>query len=80
MLAQEGEVNQPTIFTSDDFNRSMTEWSFNTALIVKLGETSRMRVAASRGVQSPSLLAFGARLDFRVPGRFRFQSCSPAIH
>lgn len=67
-LHQEGVVDQPTIFTKSDFDRSITEGSFNSALLLKLGESNALRFAASRGIRAPSLFAFGARLDFPIPG------------
>lgn len=67
-LEQEGPVDQPTIFTKADFDRSITEWSFNSALLLKLGERNTLRLAASKGVQLPSLFAFGARLVYPIEG------------
>jgi iron complex outermembrane receptor protein len=67
-LEHKGVVDQPTIFTKEDFDRSITEWSFNSALLFKLGETRSLRVAASRGIQAPSLLSLSARQAYPVPG------------
>lgn len=67
-LAQEGQIDQPTIFTKADFDRTITEWSFNSALLLKVGERSTLRLAASKGVQLPSLFAFGARLVYPIAG------------
>jgi iron complex outermembrane receptor protein len=67
-LELEGEVNQPTIFTTQDFNRSFTAFSFNSALRLKLNNASSLRIVASRGIQAPSLISFGARFDVPVPG------------
>lgn len=67
-LQQTGGVNQPTFFTAEDFDRSITEWSFNSALLLRLDESNSLRLAAGRGIRAPSLFAFGARLDFPIPG------------
>lgn len=67
-LEQEGVVDQPTIFTKSDFDRSITEWSFNGALLVKADEKSTLRLAAAKGVWLPSLFNFGARLGVPIPG------------
>jgi iron complex outermembrane receptor protein len=67
-LEQTGVIDQPTIYTKEDFNQSITEWSFNSALLVKLGETRSLRVAASRGIQAPSLSNFGTRQNIELPG------------
>jgi iron complex outermembrane receptor protein len=68
-LEQEGEVNQPTIFTKEDFNRTINAWSFNSALLFKLSEASSLRIAGGRGIQVPSLISFGSRLAYPIPGR-----------
>ncbi len=68
-LEQEGEVNQPTIFTKEDFDRTINAWSFNSALLFKLSETSSLRVAGGRGIEVPSLISFASRLSFAIPGR-----------
>ena len=67
-LEQQGIVNQPTIFVKDDFNRSITAWSVNSALLFKLSDVDSLRIAASQGIQAPSLLSLGARLAFTLPG------------
>lgn len=67
-LQQEGVVDQPTIFTKSDFDRSITEWSLNSALLLKLDEMNSVRFAASKGIRAPSLFAFGTRLVFPIPG------------
>ena len=67
-LEQTGIVDQPTIFTKEDFDRSITEWSFNGALLFKLDELSSLRVSGGRGIEAPSLFAFGQRLPIILPG------------
>lgn len=67
-LEQQGVVDQPSLFTKSDYDRSITEWSFNGALLVKLRENDTLRLAASKGVQVPSLYNLGARLVFDIPG------------
>lgn len=65
-LEQEGVVDQPTIFTKADFDRSLTELSFNGALLVKPDERNTLRIAISKGVWLPSLFNLGARLTVAV--------------
>ncbi|MDB5687693.1 MAG: TonB-dependent receptor plug, partial [Rhizorhabdus sp.] len=67
-LDQSGVVDQPTIFTKADFDRSIAAFSFNSAILFKLDDTSSLRVAASRGIQAPSLDAFGTRVQYNIPG------------
>lgn len=67
-LEQEGVVDQPSIFTKADFDRSITQWSFNGALLVKPDDKNTLRLAAGKGVWLPSLFNFGARLGVPIPG------------
>jgi iron complex outermembrane receptor protein len=67
-LGQKGPVDQPTIFTKEDFDRSITAWSFNGAVLFKLDDYSSLRIAGGRGIQTPSLLALGERVSLSVPG------------
>jgi iron complex outermembrane receptor protein len=67
-LGQKGVVDQPNLFTKEDFDRSITAWSFNSALLFKLSDMNTLRIAGGRGIQAPSLFSFGERLVFAVPG------------
>lgn len=67
-LWQDGALDQPTIYTRDDYDRNFTEWNFNAALFAKLDEQSSLRIAAGRGMQVPSLMELGWNLAFPVPG------------
>lgn len=53
------------------YSGSITEWGANVALLVKLGEADRLRLAASRGVQAPSLTSFGAAFPGQTGGGIR---------
>lgn len=44
------------------YTRSITEWGANGALLLRLGTADALRLAASRGVQAPSLFSFGVSL------------------
>jgi outer membrane receptor for ferrienterochelin and colicins len=55
--------------TNAEWDRSFTEWSFNSGLVWSFTELDRLRVTVARGVQMPSLAAFGAvLLPLPVPG------------
>ena len=66
-LRQDG-VNQPTVFTAADFDRSLTAWSFNSALLAKIDDNDTIRIAVGRGVLTPSLVLLAARLPLTIPG------------
>lgn len=67
-LAQMGLVDQPSLFTKDDYDRTITEWSLNSALRYAVSSSDTLRLSVNRGVQAPSLFALGARLTFPIPG------------
>lgn len=67
-LSQQGTVDQPSLFSKEDFKRDSTEWSVNSALRLTLGDADTLRASINRGVQAPSLFSLGARLTFPIPG------------
>jgi iron complex outermembrane receptor protein len=67
-LTQDGVVDQPSIYTKRDFDRTITGWSLNSALLYKLDDASTLRAAIARGIQAPALFSLGSRLAFDVPG------------
>jgi iron complex outermembrane receptor protein len=68
MLGREGPVDQPSLFTSADFQRISNELSFNGALVAKVGASGSVRASIARGVQAPSLFDLSSRLSFPIPG------------
>lgn len=67
-LEQQGVIDQPTVFTKKDFDRSITAWSFNSALLFKLDDSNSIRATLARGIQAPSLLSFASRVVVAIPG------------
>ena len=64
---QDGYIT-PSAFTEDEYSRTLTVWSLNTALLVKLDDASTLRFGAGRGIQMPSLLNVGIRFPVAIPG------------
>ncbi|WP_306016063.1 TonB-dependent siderophore receptor [Oceanicaulis sp. MMSF_3324] len=58
-LERTGEVDDIYWFTAEDFDRTITEVSYNVGLVWNAGERGLFRANASRGVQTPSLSEFG---------------------
>jgi outer membrane receptor for ferrienterochelin and colicins len=50
-------------FENADWNRELSEFSYNSGLVWHPGESDTLRAIASRGVQLPSLVEFGAILS-----------------
>ena len=67
VLEQLGQIDSLIIYTSDDFDRNLTEWSANSSLLFTIDPFSSVRVAVGRGVQAPSLANFGFRLAVEIP-------------
>ncbi|MDB5440082.1 MAG: TonB-dependent receptor plug [Caulobacteraceae bacterium] len=67
-LRQEGVVDQPSLFTKQDFDRTLNVWSMNSAIVFKVDDYSALRIDAARGVQAPSLSTLGQRLVVPLPG------------
>lgn len=66
-LEQTRPLDAPFVYTREQFDRTLTEWSANAALLFRLDETSSLRAALGRGIQAPSLLNFGFRFAIQVP-------------
>ncbi|WP_019961971.1 TonB-dependent receptor plug domain-containing protein [Woodsholea maritima] len=58
-LERTGTVDDIYWFTAADFDREITEPSYNLGLVWNKGEMGIFRANASRGVQTPSLSEFG---------------------
>ncbi|MDB5687373.1 MAG: TonB-dependent receptor plug, partial [Rhizorhabdus sp.] len=70
-LGQSGAIDPLIPFTGTDFDRDFTAWSANAGLVIKPDSLSAVRIQVARGVQIPSLIAFGVALRAPiVPGVF----------
>jgi iron complex outermembrane receptor protein len=61
-LDRSGSVPAGYPFTNADWDRSMTQFSFNSAVVWTVTPVDKLRLIASRGVQLPSLVESGAVL------------------
>lgn len=66
-LEQQESIDAPVVYSRDDFDRTLTEWSANAAVLFRIDGSSSLRAALGRGVQAPSLLNFGFRFSIQVP-------------
>jgi outer membrane receptor for ferrienterochelin and colicins len=67
-------------FTNDSWNRSYVSPSFNSGLVWKLDALDTLRLTASRGVETPSLISSGAELAVTGPfGLTGVPNLSPTI-
>lgn len=62
VLDRNGSAPANYPFANSDWNRMLTEISFNSGLVWKASDMDTLRLIASRGVQLPSLAALGAFL------------------
>jgi outer membrane receptor for ferrienterochelin and colicins len=67
LLSRSGIVPPDYVLTDADWNRSLFEPSYNSGLVWKADGRDTVRLTAARGVQLPSLVAFGA---FVTDGQF----------
>ena len=57
-------------FSNGSWNRTLVEPSFNSGIVYKAGPIDTLRVTVARGVQLPSLLAFGGLQAIEGPFAF----------
>lgn len=63
-LYQNGPLVPDSPYTAAQYNSTtLTELSFNSGLVYKAGDDDTLRLLASRGIQAPSLVAFGGGLQ-----------------
>lgn len=65
MLDHNGQFTAGNPFTANDFDRDITEFSYNSGLVWRPTETDTVRFSTARGLEIPSLLEFG--LDAVLP-------------
>lgn len=63
MLGREGPVPSMYPFTNADWDRTLTEESFNSGAVWRATELDTLRFTIGRGVQLPSLRDFGAAVE-----------------
>lgn len=61
-LGESGAIPEPKANVGADFDRTITEPSFNVGLVWKMGGGTQLRVNGGRGLQLPSLAGFGLRI------------------
>lgn len=58
-LERSGSFIGLPVYTNDDFNRQVTEPSFNTGLVYKVTDDDTVRLAVARGIQVPGMWEYG---------------------
>ena len=58
-LDHSGPFSVANLYTDSDFNRSLTEYSYNSGLVWKATQDDTLRLNTARGLEVPSLLEFG---------------------
>ena len=66
-LHQAGAIAQPSYDVASDFDRALTRFSFNVALLVQTDARGQLRINGGRGYQLPSLVNYGIRLPIITP-------------
>lgn len=64
-LGRDGPLQTNAALTSNtDFDRELTEYSYNSGLVWRPGDKDTLRLMTARGVQAPSLFEMGQTLVF----------------
>jgi iron complex outermembrane receptor protein len=59
-MGRSGAVPPGYPFTNSDWNRNISQWSFNSGLVWKASQDDTLRLQVSRGIQLPNLAFLGA--------------------
>ncbi|MGQ9369081.1 TonB-dependent receptor plug domain-containing protein [Azospirillum sp. ST 5-10] len=57
-LKRTGAFAGPAPFTNDDYDRSLTEYSFNSGIVYKATDVDTLRFSVGRGIQAPALFEY----------------------
>ena len=69
-LSRDGSVPLGYPFSNADWNRTITEESFNSGLVWRASDTDTVRFTIGRGVEIPNLVDFGASVANDPAGNF----------
>jgi iron complex outermembrane receptor protein len=69
-LSRDGSVPPGYPFSNADWNRTLTEESFNTGLVWRASDNDTARFTIGRGVQVPNLVDFGATVANTTTGNY----------
>jgi outer membrane receptor for ferrienterochelin and colicins len=79
-LAREGYLPPGFGLSNADWNdRTITEPSFNSGLVIDAGDAGIVRITVARGIEMPSLTMFGAVLQQIAPGIPLYANGNPFI-
>lgn len=79
-LSRSGQPVSYDIYTDSDFDRTIRGYSLNSALIQKLGSRDSLRLSFSRGLELPSLLAYGQLGRLPVGGTYFYYFGNPSLN
>ncbi len=65
-LSRTGNI-LPGTFTNAQYDRTIKDWSFNSALVWRPTQLDSVRLTVARGLQLPSLTEFGVMNQLQVP-------------
>jgi iron complex outermembrane receptor protein len=65
-LGQDGAPVSPAVDAAASYRRAFDSVSFNAALLVQVGADGQLRLNGGRGVQSPSLIDYGFRVQLPI--------------
>lgn len=62
-MERTGPLSAGNTFTNDDYDKDITEFSYNSGLVWKATDHDTLRLSTSRGLEVPTLLEFGIALN-----------------
>jgi len=78
-LERNGMTTAASPYGNDDYDRTSSEFSFNSGLVWAVTGVDTVRLSAARGVQVPSLFQYGQNLNFGMSLRVGNPDIDPTI-
>ncbi|HSK40742.1 MAG TPA: TonB-dependent receptor [Arenibaculum sp.] len=79
VLGRSGAFTGPAPFSNEDYDRTLTEASFNGAVVYKPTGLDTLRFTVGRGIQVPSLIDYGLMQDFTAIGAYGNPELEPTV-
>lgn len=78
-LGREGTFAGPSPYTNEDYDRSLTEFSFNSGIVYRATDVDTLRLSAARGIQVPTMNELSVLTSNGTTGTYGNPRINPSI-
>lgn len=78
-LGRDGTFVGPAPFTNDDYDRQLTEISFNSGIVYKATDVDTFRASIARGIQAPAMFEMSILQQFGAGWNYGNPNINPSV-